>query len=155
MTEDIPLQAGSYALLLSLDRVYRLEIGRLGEREFQAGDYVYLGSARGPGGLQARLRHHLARSSRPHWHIDHLRRVAEVRGIVFRVSVEDKLECAWTQQLVQAGGKCPVARFGASDCRQGCEAHLVFFSQLVTADWVRQVIANYKGQNPKQILIFK
>ena len=55
----IPARPGTYALLLSATRRQRITIGRLGALALQPGCYVYTGSARGPGGLRARLRHHV------------------------------------------------------------------------------------------------
>ena len=80
MPLGIPSIPGTYALFLTLSVPAELTIGKLGAFAFPAGWYVYTGSARGPGGLQARLRHHLRPASRPHWHIDHLRTQAVVTG---------------------------------------------------------------------------
>jgi len=55
MTDAEP---GTYALLLKLDKQERITVGRLGTFDFPAGYYLYVGSALGPGGLQARLARH-------------------------------------------------------------------------------------------------
>ncbi len=55
----------------------RLEIGRLGSFNIIPGFYAYVGSAFGPGGLRARIRHHLESVAQPHWHIDYLLGYAE------------------------------------------------------------------------------
>ena len=72
----IPLRQGTYALLLAVERRRRITVGRLGALAAAAGCYVYIGSAFGPGGRRARLRHHLGVAQRLHWHIDYLRRIA-------------------------------------------------------------------------------
>jgi len=62
---------GTYALILHLSKkLERIEIGKLGRFAFDAGFYVYVGSAFGPGGLKARLQRHLRTDKPLHWHID-------------------------------------------------------------------------------------
>ena len=123
----LPADAGTYLLHLRLERSRWLTVGRLGEFRFPAGEYVYVGSAFGPGGLRARLGRHLRGDGRPHWHIDTLRAAATVCGFKFAVT-DRPLECVWSQALAtlpQAG--IPVPGFGSSDCRLGCRAHLIAF----------------------------
>jgi Uri superfamily endonuclease len=107
-------------------------VGRLGEALFPAGPMLYLGSARGPGGLKGRLGRHLQpnRAVSQHWHIDYLLRIAQVRAIAYLIQLElspaAPLECLWSQALVRLpGGGVPQASSGASDCRMGCPAHLI------------------------------
>ena len=131
MTLDIPAKPGSYALWLRLSCAMELQIGRFGQCQFPAGNYLYLGSARGSGGLRARLNHHFNIAAHPHWHVDYLRKHAEIRGAFFAV-VEKPLECIWSQALAQQKGfSVPVSGFGASDCRSTCPAHLVLLPDVV------------------------
>jgi Uri superfamily endonuclease len=105
----------------------QLEIGRLGWFTFPAGALFYAGSARGPGGLRARLNHHLNPAKHPHWHIDWLRRAALVRGGWY-AAVPGSLECTWSQALLLLpGAVAPIPGFGASDCANHCPAHLIAF----------------------------
>jgi Uri superfamily endonuclease len=118
---------GTYALVLSLP--YALAdvcIGRLGRFRFPAGWYVYVGSARGPGGLAARLARHLRLDKPLHWHIDYFR--AHARPVeIWYASGTQRRECAWAQAIAGlSGASIPVPRFGASDCR--CSAHLIHFA---------------------------
>ncbi|HIQ09546.1 MAG TPA: DUF123 domain-containing protein, partial [Anaerolineaceae bacterium] len=55
----LPSTPGAYALALRLERPVGLRVGALGVWDFPEGVYVYLGSARGPGGIRARLGRHL------------------------------------------------------------------------------------------------
>ena len=57
---------GSYVLVLHISRV-----AQLGAHGSKAGFYCYADSARGPGGLRARLSRHLRQHKKPHWHIDY------------------------------------------------------------------------------------
>jgi Uri superfamily endonuclease len=136
MPLEFPTLPGTYALFLTLSAPVRLTIGKLGVFAFLEGEYFYMGSAHGPGGLQARLRHHLRPALTPHWHIDYLRTRAVVNGGVYVVQEElpagtiVPLECAWSQALMKLrGASVPVQGFGASDCGSGCIAHLIHFSK--------------------------
>jgi Uri superfamily endonuclease len=110
-----------------------LVIGRLGAFEFPAGVYLYLGSARGPGGLRARLDRHLrpAAEIRPHWNIDHLRPFTLLAAAAYLYDADGApadLECCWSRALLELpGAAVPAAGFGSADCRSGCPAHLLAF----------------------------
>jgi Uri superfamily endonuclease len=130
----LPINSGGYVLELYLAQALVIQIGRLGEFNFPAGAYLYFGSACGPGGLCARLSRHLlpAASHRSHWHIDFLRVAAEVRALGYLADLcpdqsAQRLECLWSQAAARLpGSSVPAPGFGASDCRSGCPAHLIF-----------------------------
>lgn len=123
----LPDLAGTYALSFSLPEAVKVRIGRLGWFDFPAGEYVYLGSARGPGGLRARLGRHISGKGAIHWHIDYLRPYFEL-GAVGYLTGSNNLECAWSQSLAALpAARLPAPGFGASDCTWGCPAHLVAF----------------------------
>jgi Uri superfamily endonuclease len=149
MLSKFPSLPGTYALFLTLSAPTELTIGKLGTFAFSVGAYVYTGSARGPGGLDARMSHHLRPVQRPHWHIDYLRTKAVVTGGVYVVQEEvsagsTPLECAWSQLLLELpGASVPVAGFGASDCRSGCVAHLLHF--LEEGDWAARLQLDSEG----------
>jgi Uri superfamily endonuclease len=121
MIEALP---GTYALLLRSDTPVVIQVGSLGQLVVEPGFYLYIGSALGPGGLRGRLGHHLKPVTRPHWHVDYLRQVAQVVEIRYVISGE-RLECAWARQLAAlAEVSIPLKKFGASDC--DCPAHLFY-----------------------------
>lgn len=121
----LPSQPGTYALLMQLDRETRAQIGRLGRFLFSAGWYVYIGSARGPGGLAARLRHHERIATHLHWHVDFLRSLARPTEVWWE-SGHNRGECAWARALGKhTGASIPAPGFGSSDCR--CVTHLFYF----------------------------
>jgi Uri superfamily endonuclease len=123
----LPTIPGSYAVSFMLLEPVKISIGRLGWFDFPAGDYIYLGSAQGPGGLRSRLGHHLRSVKATHWHIDYLRPYLEIRAIGY-LTGNDNLECAWSQTLANLpAARLPAPGFGASDCVRGCPAHLVAF----------------------------
>ena len=69
----LPDQPGTYVLILRVFRPASVRVGRLGRFHFPAGWYAYVGSARGPGGLAARISRHLRSPKPSRWHVDHLR----------------------------------------------------------------------------------
>lgn len=113
-------------MVLRLPHSTAVDVGRLGRVQFPAGWYTYAGSARGPGGLAARISRHL-RSPKPlRWHVDCLRANARPVQVWYALGA-CKRECSWAQALSGLpGASIPVSRFGASDCR--CPAHLVHFA---------------------------
>lgn len=119
------MKPGTYALLLRLDRPQTIRVGALGQVEFPTGWYLYVGSARGPGGLEARLARHRRRSDkRFHWHIDYLRARASLVEAWTHVG-STRRECAWAQAAAALpAASLPVRHFGSSDC--GCPTHLVY-----------------------------
>ncbi len=101
-----------------------LSIGRLGERTFEEGWHLYVGSALGPGGLARADRHQrlaAARDRRPTWHIDHLLLSDRFRlAAVITAETTDPLECV----LAAAISGRSVEGFGSSDCH--CGSHLFY-----------------------------
>jgi Uri superfamily endonuclease len=129
---------GTYALVLSSRSTDLIQIGRLGALQLQSGFYVYVGSALGPGGVRARLAHHLKLSRRPHWHIDYLRAHTRVEEICYRLDTR-RLEHVWAEHIGLAeGAAVPLVGFGSTDC--GCESHLFFFERRPSRKRFRQVL---------------
>lgn len=116
---------GTYVLLMRLEDDSIINIGALGEQSFKQGWYAYVGSALGPGGMAARLRHHCSSVSRPRWHIDYLKTFARIREILVAAG-QRRMECLWANKISD-DPVCirPVKGFGASDCR--CYTHLFYF----------------------------
>ncbi len=117
----LPPAPGAYALLLALPRAVAAP-ERLGGAPLGPGLYVYAGSARGPGGIRARVARHARRGKPRHWHVD---RLTEVGRIAAAVAIPDGRECAVVGTLrTRPGVSFPVLGLGASDCR-ACPAHLL------------------------------
>lgn len=122
---ELPADSGTYVLILSLPFACTVAVGRLGPRRFEAGIFAYAGSALGPGGLAARLRHHLGSAAIPRWHIDFLRRRAEIQEIWYSLSPHRHEHRFGSALSEMDGAEIPVPRFGATDCR--CPSHLYYF----------------------------
>lgn len=119
----VPRRAGSYALIMRLSAPAVFDVGHLGRYEFESGWYAYAGSARGPGGLAARLQRHLRARKSKHWHLDYLRPHAAPVAVWYTLG-EAKHECSWARALAELpGASVPAPRFGASDC--SCSTHLI------------------------------
>jgi len=77
--EGVPGRPGIYMLILEILEDIEVNVGRLGTLGFDKGIYMYVGSARGPGGLRARLTRHCRGPTRTKWHIDYLTSNSNVR----------------------------------------------------------------------------
>lgn len=118
--------AGAYILHLRIRKRLFLKVGALGEVFLPAGRYVYVGSARRS--IAGRVSRHLrlaeSKTGKRHWHIDYLL----LHPATELTSTEAKpfaTECAVAKDIAsREGASVPVARFGSTDCRSGCEAHL-------------------------------
>lgn len=121
---------GVYALVLRLEGREEITIGRLGKFAFPAGYYLYVGSALGAGGLEARLARHRRRDKKLHWHIDYLLEQAQLVE-VWSAASTDRLECRWAQATRQlSGAEILIPGFGSSDCR--CPTHLIYLTRKPT-----------------------
>jgi len=117
---------GSYLLNINVGQPLTYRVGLLHKATFPPGRYIYVGSARR--GISSRIaRHHrLAeqKAGKLHWHIDYLLVNPYVQW-AGSVALEDGIECEISRIISSIKGvTAPVSRFGSSDCRKGCKAHL-------------------------------
>jgi len=118
---DLPAGGGAYALIIELARQITVTIGKRPPVTLDAGWYLYAGSARGPGGIRARVGRHLRRGKTVRWHVDRLTNSAGVAAVLAFAGGD---ECAITAALRARGMDAPVPGFGSSDCRR-CASHLL------------------------------
>ena len=114
---------GDYMAVLQLAQDREIDTGALGLRQYPAGFYVYVGSARR--GLAARLARHSRLRKQMHWHIDYLRDKASVTALI-PIRTADDLE----HDLAAAVDRIAdwrVDEFGATDCH--CPSHLFGFHE--------------------------
>jgi Uri superfamily endonuclease len=116
---EAPAVRGAYLLLVTLPRPLRVTLPRRPEATLQPGRFVYAGSARGPGGLRARLARHQRADKTLHWHIDRVTAAATVNGAWIVPGGE---ECAIVAALAHL--PVPLPGFGSTDCRR-CPSHLL------------------------------
>jgi Uri superfamily endonuclease len=132
-------QPGTYALVLASTEAAPIRIGKLGRLQIQPGFYIYVGSAHGPGGLRARLAHHLEPTTHPHWHVDYLRANTNPQEVWYAYG-RNRWECRWAFCLAKLrGASVPLDGFGSSDC--DCGSHLFFLksrpAKAAFARWLR------------------
>jgi Uri superfamily endonuclease len=130
MDVELPEAKGTYVLISFVPWMKRLDIGRLGTYDIIPGFYAYVGSAFGPGGLHARLHHHLESAAQPHWHIDYLLGHAEPVEVWYALS-DRKLEQDLAEVLERSSRfRMPIRRFGSSDYRRSRTSHLFYSKRL-------------------------
>lgn len=133
LTEKFPTK-GIYTLIVFLSNDTQLKVGKLGIQTFPAGYYTYTGSALGKGAssLKQRVTRHLKKQKRKFWHIDFLLAHENATIItIIAVQTSRKLECKMNQYIRERlKTKIPVVGFGASDCKENCKSHLLFFSDI-------------------------
>jgi histidyl-tRNA synthetase len=120
---DAPTDApGAYVLVIDLAETVAFETAATVSVTLLAGRYGYCGSARGAGGIGARVRRHLRRDKAVHWHVDRLTAAGRVTAVH---AAPGGSECGLLHRLLAVPGvTIPAAGFGSSDCRR-CPAHLV------------------------------
>lgn len=112
---------GAYVILMEIPDKAKIKIGALGYLQFKPGWYLYTGSAMK--NLDKRVKRHLRKMKKFHWHIDYLMaHTSSAKALLFRDS--EKRECHLAQFLSQIA-ESQVANFGCSDC--SCSSHLFYF----------------------------
>jgi Uri superfamily endonuclease len=136
--KGMPAGKGTYILFLRMRAGRILRVGRLGELAFRRGFHAYIGSALGPGGLAARIGHHLRVPRRAHWHLDYLRPFAEP-AVLWYAESPVRLEHEWASLLASSFAEStPTPGFGCSDCR--CRSHLLHFPRIpAMRDFLRRL----------------
>lgn len=128
---------GCYSLLVKLERDKNIKVGKLGWFKFPKGYYVYTGSAKN--NLLARVRRHLQKNKKKRWHIDYLLSSnvsAKILKIYLYLS-KKQTECKINSEIKKLpGAELLINGFGASDCKAGCQAHLLYFKRKPKNVWV-------------------
>lgn len=101
---------GAYILLIKLEKDADISIGAIGTLHFSAGNYCYVGSAKGPGGIEARVKRHLRDEKKLRWHIDYLLQYAKAEEAFIK---EGGSEIEIASHLSERFESIP--GFGASD----------------------------------------
>ncbi|NWG11447.1 GIY-YIG nuclease family protein [Candidatus Bathyarchaeota archaeon] len=110
---------GVYVLVISVGTDTRIDVGALGNVDFQRGLYAYVGSAQNS--LERRIDRHLRRAKRKLWHIDYLLDSDSVKVVrLFHKNAVKLDECKIAEKISLEG--VPINGFGSSDCK--CRSHL-------------------------------
>jgi Uri superfamily endonuclease len=112
---------GAYILLFTLAEPVQFVRRALGAHHI-SGPLLYVGSARGGGGIAARVGRHMQRGKAVRWHVDELTNAARS---VSALALPDGDECSLVARLIASGAfESAVRGFGSSDCKV-CPAHLL------------------------------
>jgi Uri superfamily endonuclease len=114
---------GAYILVMKLKSNKNIRVGSLGKLEFNKGFYCYVGSAIGSTTIENRCKRHLMKNKKMKWHIDYLRREAEIVSIV-AIPSKNKIECIVSRKILKQADSF-ILKFGCSDC--SCNSHLFYF----------------------------
>ncbi len=113
---------GTYVLILRLLKNKTIHVGALGEINFRRGYYAYVGSAMG--GIEARIERHLRKEKKMRWHIDYLRKEADIVEIWYMEGMKE--ECRIAGIFNKRFPSIP--NFGSTDCR--CKSHLFYAAEI-------------------------
>jgi len=124
---------GTYTLVIRLEKETQIKVQKWGSFILQKGYYAYTGSALGDGAVSLRYRvlRHFKKRKAKHWHIDFLlaSKNASIAAVVAAESSVNR-ECQANDAIKSIqGATIPVVGFGASDCKQNCGSHLVYFGE--------------------------
>jgi len=121
---------GTYALILRSSSQRTITVGKLGEIKMRKEYYVYVGSAFGPGGVEARVKRHYCIHNPSHWHIDYIRPIVELFEVWYTYDPQ-KREHQWAYMLMgMNSAHWPMQGFGSSDCK--CRLHLFLLTSPIT-----------------------
>lgn len=130
-------EKGTYTLLIRVEEPTTVEVGALGEVDFEDALYAYTGSAFGTGGLSRIDRHARVASGENdarHWHVDYLLG-CEPSSLVGAFVTADDAE----DEIARGIDGEPVEGFGASD--SPCDSHL----KRTTREAVERVYDRHDG----------
>ncbi|MHA1784604.1 MAG: GIY-YIG nuclease family protein [Candidatus Helarchaeota archaeon] len=100
-----------------------IHVGSLGILNLKKGFYIYIGSAMN--GLESRVKRHLSKRKKIHWHVDYLLENSEI----VQIYIKDnglKEECNTAHKFHEIFKNIP--KFGSSDCK--CQSHLFYSENL-------------------------
>lgn len=115
--------SGCYIIVLYQEKMKRVSIGKIGEREFIKGYYCYIGSAKK--NLIKRIERHRRVRKNLHWHIDYLRNHSTFLT-AYPIRTSENIECALAEGLILIA-EGSVKGFGCGDC--ACQSHLFYFGE--------------------------
>jgi Uri superfamily endonuclease len=117
--EHAPTEPGAYVLLIGLPVPVETALPGKPTTTLGAGRYLYCGSAKGPGGIRARLARHMRIEKSVRWHVD---RLTEAGTVIGAWSFPGGDECDLVRTLSHLS--FPIPGFGSTDCRM-CQSHLL------------------------------
>lgn len=138
------MQKGCYILFLRFKREVLTRVGSLGIHRIPRGLYAYVGSAKGPGGIEARVKRHIRKDKRVKWHIDYLTTKPECFiEAVMVVKSSTLKEKELVRFLETKGGVHLIRGFGSSDDKFTL-SHLLYFGKTCLNNISHELKRRYK-----------
>jgi Uri superfamily endonuclease len=123
--KQIKFNSGIYILEIFVPKSFPLRILKFKDCEIEPGFYYYVGSAQKY--LNARIKRHLQKEKKVHWHIDHITsfRGNEIKNVFVFEEMKKDFECRLVSVIENIYNlKYSIRGFGNSDCSL-CESHLL------------------------------
>ena len=124
--------SGLYILELQLLESILFTHHKLGNNNLLPGYYYYIGSAQQ--NLEKRIKRHLTRNKKKHWHIDYLTNNHRFiySNILILKNFKKEKECVVVNRLEKKFNlDYPIVSFGNSDCNS-CKSHLLFSENKIS-----------------------
>jgi sugar fermentation stimulation protein A len=137
---------GAYAVIYYLKEGNKIAVPRFGEYFLRKGWYVYSGSAKK--NMIHRVSRHIRKEKKLKWHIDYfsvLDNVIPKEIFLF----EHRNECEINRLFKEAGGGIIIDNFGATDCKNKCGTHFLYFKKLPKLE----PVVDFGGINGKLLIL--
>ena len=145
--DEAPSLPGAYAMAVELTDKAAVTLSGRSPIALPAGRYLYCGSAKGPGGLKARLSCHMRRGKSVRWHVDQLTEHGLVIGGWIFPGGD---ECRLVQMCSHL--PMPIGGFGSSDCAT-CRSHLLIWPNGMALPWLPHRIAMCRAVQPRRSVV--
>ncbi|MGB9806058.1 MAG: GIY-YIG nuclease family protein [Thermoproteota archaeon] len=144
---------GSYSIILKLNSNKKLKVGALKTIFLSRGFYVYNGSAYGVGGLLSRIKHHLEKRKRLHWHIDYLTSNSECKVLRIIVCKKRNLERDVSLEMLKEREFIGIPKFGSTDDKVA-KTHLFLIKANSEGEALKKVEKVYKKIGIRKIYAY-
>ncbi|MCI4439290.1 DUF123 domain-containing protein [archaeon] len=144
---------GSYSIILKLNSNKKLKVGALKTIFLSRGFYVYNGSAYSVGGLASRIKHHLKKRKKLHWHIDYLTSCGKCKVLRIIVCKKRNLERDVSLEMLKEQEFIGIPKFGSTDDKVA-KTHLFLIRANSEIEALEKVKKVYKKIGVKKIYTY-
>jgi Uri superfamily endonuclease len=144
----LPLDKCSYSIIIRLNKDKEIKVGSLKMIHLVEGFYVYNGSAYGSGGLVSRIKHHLKKRKKLHWHIDYVTSSHNCNVLQVVACKERNLEKRISLAMLADKNFSEIPKFGATDDAI-VKSHFFLIKANSKRDAIRKVKKVYKKTKKK------
>ncbi|MBO3763117.1 MAG: GIY-YIG nuclease family protein [Candidatus Brockarchaeota archaeon] len=145
---------GSYSIIFKLIINKKLEVGTLKTTFLSRGFYVYNGSAYGSGGLMSRIKHHVEKKKRRHWHMDYVTSSSKCKILKIIVCKKRNIERRISLEMLEEKDSfIGIPKFGATDDKVS-KTHLFLIRANSEEEALKKVKKAYKEIGVKKIYTY-